>query len=289
MTNRWPFWAPTPDESIEHALDLAGIKEGEHLLDLGCGDGRVLEAAVRRGATATGYEADPLRAAMARERLEPLEDAVKVEVADFHTVPLEKANVVFAFLSPATLFRLRHRLAELPPETRIVTYGYGFVGWEMDELSESCFLYTLPPKPSASSFREGWSSAGLVVGGPPRRTVLAAFSFGARAGDLNVDVDASLENVAEVYLGEDACEADLLIPIDIKVTTGEEGVTQSGVINVQGHDLLVAVIVAGEEMRRREVKREHVDALREALREVEAGLREPETLLQEPTQDSGTN
>jgi SAM-dependent methyltransferase len=281
MTNRWPFWAPTPDASVEHALDLADLKPGEHLLDLGCGDGKVLEAAVKRGASATGYEADPLRAAMARERLAALDGSAQVEVADFHTAPLQ-ADVVFAFLSPATLFRLRYRLAELPEGTRIVTYGYGLVGWAVDKLSESCFLYTLPARPSGSSFSEGWSSAAVVVGGPPQRTVLVALPFGARAGDVGLEVSTSLGEFAQVYLGEHTVEADRNMPVDIKITTGAKGsAPQVGGIRIQGHELLIVVVATGTEMRRRQVKREELDALRQALREVSAGTRDAGSLLEE--------
>jgi SAM-dependent methyltransferase len=278
---RWPFWAPTPDASVELALDMAGIKPGERLLDLGCGDGRVLEAAVRRGATALGYEADALRAAMARERLAPLNGAAQVEVADFHTAPLQ-ADVVFAFLSPATLFRLRNRFAALPAGTRIVTYGYGFVGWASDKHTEGCFLYTLPPRLNGSAFHEGWSAGGLVVGGPPDRTVLVAFPFGARGGKVEVEVSSELPSFSEVYLGAQACDFDTNIPVDIKVTTGAAGSLLTGGIRIQGHDFLVVVVATGDHMVRRSVKRQDVDTLRRELLEVQAGNLEPTALLAEP-------
>ena len=46
----WPFWAPADTEAIERALDLAELGPGDRFVDLGCGDGRVLVAAARRGA-----------------------------------------------------------------------------------------------------------------------------------------------------------------------------------------------------------------------------------------------
>ena len=281
MTENWLFWAPTPDASIEHALDIAGVKSGDHLLDLGCGDGRVLEAAAERGATATGYEADALRAAMARERLAPLKGAVRVEVADLHTAPLD-ADVIFTFLSPAILFRLRDRLAAMPPATRIVTYGYGIIGWEADEISGGCFLYTLPPKPTDSAFYEGWHEAATVIGGPPGRTVLASLLFGAHAGEVELEASPGLRPVADFDLGANYCDADCNIPIDIKLTTGKLGSTHVGSVRVQGSDMLLVVVASGEAMQRKHVRLEDLTELRKDLAEVQAGKRDPATLLHQP-------
>ncbi|HAS10802.1 MAG TPA: SAM-dependent methyltransferase, partial [Acidimicrobiaceae bacterium] len=65
----WPFWAPSQAEAVEAALDLAGVGPGVHLLDLGCGDGQVLLAAARRGATVSGVEADADLVADTKEHL----------------------------------------------------------------------------------------------------------------------------------------------------------------------------------------------------------------------------
>ncbi|QDX26671.1 hypothetical protein FPZ54_12010 [Sphingomonas suaedae] len=51
-------YVPTPPEVVEGMLDMAGLKPGERLIDLGSGDGRIPRAAARRGATALGVEID---------------------------------------------------------------------------------------------------------------------------------------------------------------------------------------------------------------------------------------
>jgi SAM-dependent methyltransferase len=124
----WPFWAATTDERIDDALRLARLRPGERFLDLGCGDGRVLlRAAEDYGAEVTGVEVDPGLAAIARDVLATAGVEGTVLEEDFGSVSID-ADVVFAFLSPATLQRLRPRLAALPPTSRVVTTGYPVPG-----------------------------------------------------------------------------------------------------------------------------------------------------------------
>jgi SAM-dependent methyltransferase len=141
----WPFWAGTSDERVDEALRLAGLRPGERLLDLGCGDGRVLlRAAEAYGARVSGVELGAGLAATARQRLAAAAVDGTVLEADFELVPIE-ADVVFAFLSPATLQRLRPRLGVLPSHARVVTTGYPVPGWLPNGLGDRVYLYRLPP------------------------------------------------------------------------------------------------------------------------------------------------
>ena len=164
----WPFWAGTSDERIDEALRLAELRPGERLLDLGCGDGRVLlRAAEAYGAEVSGVELDPGLAATARELLAAAGVDGTVLEADFESVPIE-ADVVFAFLSPATLQRLRARLAGLPAHARVVTTGYPVPGWLPNDLGDRVYLYRLPPDEQPIDRRlRGWVSAGALVSVTP--------------------------------------------------------------------------------------------------------------------------
>ncbi|WP_439571893.1 hypothetical protein [Sphingomonas sp.] len=72
-------YVPTPPEVVEGMLDMAELKAGERLIDLGSGDGRIPRAAARRGATALGVEIDSDLVARARSltRLEGLEERAR--------------------------------------------------------------------------------------------------------------------------------------------------------------------------------------------------------------------
>jgi hypothetical protein len=85
---------PTSADAIELALDLAGLRDGDVLVDIGAGDGRVLVAAARRhaGVCAIGIEYDPAFAARAEARLlgepEDVRRRCVVHCADATRVPL---------------------------------------------------------------------------------------------------------------------------------------------------------------------------------------------------------
>lgn len=276
----WPFWSPTPEGALEAALDLAEVGPGDHVIDLGCGDGRVLEAAALRGARATGYELDPLRAAASRVRCARFDGAVRVVEADFQSTPLE-ADAVFAFLSPATMFRMRRQFLGLSPGARVVSYGYGVLGWEPAKRNGRCFLYRMPPTPAAAPVKEGWGFAGLVYAHPPVRNMLTAISFGANAGEVDLEVSSGLPGFAQVYTGASRCERSENIPVDLKINPGNEGSVHLGGVRLQGRELVVAVVAMGEKTRSRELDDEaSVGRLKERYLAIGAGRLAPEALFE---------
>lgn len=215
----WPFWAATSDERIERAFDLAGLQPGEHLVDLGCGDGRVLlRAAVLREARVTGVELDPELAAAARRLLADHEAAGVVVEADFEAVDLADADVVFAYLSPATLQRLRPRLAALREGARIVTTGYAVPGWEPVEAGGRCYLYRVPVEPSpAEGHRRGWDGGGVLVSLRPDAPSLVAVKLHHPGGPVRVAAGGGVDPaLLAVRAGADHAEAGEEVVVDLR-------------------------------------------------------------------------
>ena len=237
----WPFWAATSDERIELAFDLAELQPGEHLIDLGCGDGRVLlRAAAFREARVTGVELDHELAAKARQLLgeHDVRDASVVE-ADFTAVDLADADVVFAYLSPATLQRLEaHLAANLKPTARLVTTGYAVPGWEPDGRSERCYLYRPPmTERPVDRTRRGWDSAGVLVALPPDAQTLAGVKLHADGGPLGVRIAAGgLADVAALRTGSDHPSPGDEVVVDLRFEPRPAGTRIAGALELVGRD-----------------------------------------------------
>src|SRR4051812_30023613 len=235
----WPFWAATSDERIDRAFDLARLEPGEHLIDLGCGDGRVLlRAAVLREAKVTGVELDPALAATARQLLSDHDAEGEVIEADFSSsaVPLDAADVVFAYLSPATLQRLAPVLGALRRGVRIVTTGYAVPGWEPVEAGGRCYLYRVPVEPTEidRSLR-GWDSAGALVALRPDAPSLVAVKLHAGGGPVRVRVaDGALAAAVAVRAGADEAGAGDEVVVDLRFEPLAGGTVLAGVVEAEG-------------------------------------------------------
>lgn len=126
-----PWW-PTPGRTVKKMLELARIKPGEKVYDLGSGDGRIIiEAALRYRAHATGIEIDPFRYLYTQLRILRwrLRDRVNVLLGNFFYKDLSDADVVTIYLLQDTNLKLIRKFTqELRPGTRIVTNTFTLPG-----------------------------------------------------------------------------------------------------------------------------------------------------------------
>jgi len=125
-------YAATPPPVVEAMLDLAGLRPGERLLDLGCGDGRIAIAGAARGAQATGIDIDPVRvaAATAAARAAGLAERAFFRCEDLFAAPLAGVDVVTMYLLAHVNAWLAPRLrAEALPGTRIVSHAFPIRDW----------------------------------------------------------------------------------------------------------------------------------------------------------------
>lgn len=145
-----PF-LPTPLPVVEGMLDLAAVGAGDHLVDLGSGDGRIVVAAAKRGATALGVElgTDLVRRAREAARFEGVEDRARFLRADLFAAPIRDADVVTLYLLPAVNLRLRPKLlTELRAGSRIVSHAFAMGDWRPDAHREvagaNVYLWVVP-------------------------------------------------------------------------------------------------------------------------------------------------
>jgi SAM-dependent methyltransferase len=126
-------YEPSPPAVVEAMLDLAGVRAGDVVYDLGCGDGRILVAAARRGARAVGVDLDPERVREARENATKagVADRVTVIQGDLFEADVHDASAVMLYLWPEVNLRLRPRLlAQLRPGARVVSHSHDMGDWK---------------------------------------------------------------------------------------------------------------------------------------------------------------
>ena len=120
---------------VEKMLDLAAVHPGDRVLDLGTGDGRILIAAAKRGASGLGIDIDPVLVAEATAAAQAAGVGARARFAtqDLFAVPLKGTDVVTMFLLPRVNLRLRPRLlGELAPGARIVSHAFDMGDWPPD-------------------------------------------------------------------------------------------------------------------------------------------------------------
>jgi SAM-dependent methyltransferase len=128
-------------------LELAEIKSGDVVYDLGCGDGRIVVAAAKKfGVKAIGFDIDPVRVkeAWANVRSNKVEHLVSIRQADIFTLDLREASVVALYLLPELNVRLMPQLERLKPGSRIVSHDFDMRG------AKPVVTYKFPmPRPPA--------------------------------------------------------------------------------------------------------------------------------------------
>lgn len=123
----WSFWWTTSKAVSRKLLRLAKVKKGDIFYELGSGEGTtVLIAAKEFHAQCIGIEIDPMRTIISRVRLFIAgEKNVEIFQKNFFTVDFSPATVVYIYLVPKALLRLKKKLLkELKPGTRVVSYKY---------------------------------------------------------------------------------------------------------------------------------------------------------------------
>ena len=128
---------------MQKILDLANIKKGEKLYDLGSGDGRFVIAAAKRGANAVGIEINPFQVWWSNFLIALLRlKNAKVVRANIFNYDISDADIVICYLWPETNSRLKPLLEKmLKPEVRVITHLFRFHGWEPKIVDKEAQIY----------------------------------------------------------------------------------------------------------------------------------------------------
>jgi precorrin-6B methylase 2 len=136
-------WVPTPEVTVQKMLDMAKVTPQDFVMDLGSGDGRTVIAAAKRGARAMGVEYNPDMVELSKKNAAEagVTDKATFVKADLFETDFSKATVVTMFLLPTINLKLRPKILEMRPGTRIVSNSFTMDDWEADQtetISEGC-------------------------------------------------------------------------------------------------------------------------------------------------------
>jgi SAM-dependent methyltransferase len=147
-----PF-VPTPQEVVDKMIELAGVKEGDVVYDLGSGDGRIVISAAKKGARAVGFDVDGDLVKESRENIRKagLEKLAEIKQQDILTVDLTPATVVTMYLLPDVNLKLKpNLLKQLKPGSRVVSHAFDMGDWKPDKTERvngrTIYLWTIPAK-----------------------------------------------------------------------------------------------------------------------------------------------
>ena len=150
-------WVPTPQATVDTMLNMAKVTAQDFLMDLGSGDGRTVITAAKRGARAMGIEYNPDMVELSkRNAVEAgVTDRATFMKADLFDTDFSKATVISMFLLPSINMKLRPKILDLKPGTRIVSNTFDMEDWTPDEtihVTEDCeswctaLLWIVPAK-----------------------------------------------------------------------------------------------------------------------------------------------
>lgn len=125
------IYVPTPQEVVDKMLEMADVRPGEVVYDLGCGDGRIpVTAAKRYGSKAWGFDINPARVKESLENVEKnhVQKLVTIKLQDIFELDLSKADVITLYLLPQLNVKLIPQLDKLKPGCRIVSHDFNMEG-----------------------------------------------------------------------------------------------------------------------------------------------------------------
>jgi len=125
------IWVPTAQALVDRMLDLAQVTPADLLMDLGSGDGRTVITAAKRGTRAIGIEYNPDMVELSRRNAKAAGagELASFQQADLFATDFSKATVVTMFLLPSINLKLRPKILEMRPGTRVVSNSFDMGDW----------------------------------------------------------------------------------------------------------------------------------------------------------------
>ena len=146
------IWVPTPQELVDKMLDMAKVTANDYVIDLGSGDGITVITAAKRGARALGIEYNPDMVELSNRNAARAGVSGKARFvkADIFESDFSQATVITMYLLPQLNLKLRPKILDLKPGTRIVSHAFTMGEWTADQTesveTRTAYLWIVPAK-----------------------------------------------------------------------------------------------------------------------------------------------
>jgi 16S rRNA A1518/A1519 N6-dimethyltransferase RsmA/KsgA/DIM1 with predicted DNA glycosylase/AP lyase activity len=135
-------YLPTLKKQIDTALDMLDLNPGQTMLELGCGDGRVLRAAAKRGIKVVGYELNPILVIISRIVTWKYRKNVKVIWGDIWLKEWPPAEGIFTFLLQKYTSQLNTKIIKtMPKPVKLVSFAFTITNKKPTREKDGLFLY----------------------------------------------------------------------------------------------------------------------------------------------------
>jgi SAM-dependent methyltransferase len=135
-------YVPTLTPQVKTALTLLDLKPGQTLLELGCGDGKVLIAAARRGIKVVGYELNPLLVLVCWLRTRKYRSLVKIRMQNFWRSDWPEADAIYGFILPRLMQKLDTKITrEKRTPLKVVSFAFMVPGKMPVKQRDGVYLY----------------------------------------------------------------------------------------------------------------------------------------------------
>jgi N6-adenosine-specific RNA methylase IME4 len=136
-------YLPTLTPQVKAALALADLQPGDTLLELGCGDGKVLIAAAEQGIKVVGYELNPILALVAWVRTRRYGKNVRIIWGNFWLKQWPESQAIFVFLLPRYMEKLDKKIVQYTTKpVKLVSFAFEVPGKKAAREQQGVFLYT---------------------------------------------------------------------------------------------------------------------------------------------------
>ncbi len=150
------IWLPTPQEFVDKMLDMAQVGDKDYVIDLGSGDGRLVITAAKRGARGLGIEYNPDMVEFSNQAAEKarVTEHAKFIKADIFESDFSQATVVTMYLLSSLNLKLRPKILDLKPGTRVVSHAFDMADWQADRIEavagRTAYLWIVPARVAGS-------------------------------------------------------------------------------------------------------------------------------------------